>query len=126
MSMIEILGGLAVGCAVGYVAKDKLNPSTPSTQNSESEQLYAENEKLARRNKELECENEDLMADLQKIRRNVKYASGENEDMEDQLDAAKRELKSLCQQNDQLSAKVKEYKAACESLEAQLTMYKSK
>ena len=123
-----MIGGLAVGCAVGYVAKDKLASSsnTQSAKLAESKQLYDENEKLARRNKELERENEDLLIELQKVRKNAKNNSGDLEDIEDQLEAARREIKSLRQQNDTLSAKAREYKVACESLEAQLKMYKPK
>lgn len=126
--MIELIGGLAAGCVVGYIAKDKLSPTSDSRAagKAETEQLYAENEKLAKRNKELERETEDLLTELQKVRRSAKNDSGDLEDVEDKLDSALREIKALRQQNDTLVAKTKESKAACESLEAQLKAYKAK
>ena len=50
MGMIELVGSFAVGAVAGYVAKDRLSTSNNNS-STEKEQLYKENEKLARRNK---------------------------------------------------------------------------
>lgn len=127
--MISVLGALAVGGVVGYLAKDKISTSVSTGETKqhtqEIDQLYNENEKLVKRNKELERENEDLLVEIQKVRRNAKKEVNDADDIEDKLDSAQREIKSLRQQNEILTAKLREYKNACENLEIQITSLKS-
>lgn len=126
--MFGIIGSLVVGGVAGYVIKDKITPASDDKTSNPQElnSLYSENEKLAKRNKELERENEDLLAELQKVRRSARTDSNDMDDMEDKLESAQHEAKSLRKQNDVLAAKLKEYKTACESLEAQIAAYKAK
>ena len=94
MKMLEILGSFIVGGVAGMVAKDKLfaNSKHETQRQQELNTLYAENEKLTRRNKELERQSEDLLSELNKVRRQAKSNDDSKDDLEDELDKAKREL----------------------------------
>ena len=125
--MLEILTSFAVGGIAGYVIKDKLISQTQTETKSQIDlqSIYVENEKFARRNKELERENEDLLAEISKLRKQAIFKDSNSDDLEDALDSAKREVKSLRQQNETLTIKLKEYKAACESLEREVESLKN-
>ena len=126
--MIEIIGAFILGGVAGAIAKDQLMSSGAREVNKQREldDLYFENEKYARRNKELERQVEDLLSDLNKARRQAKENDSSQDDIEDELDKAKRELKHLRLQNDELARKLKEYKLACEVQEAEITSLKEK
>lgn len=126
--MLSILTSFAVGGVAGYVIKDKISPKSQGNtkQPTDLEAVYAENEKYARRNKELERENEDLLAEIAKLHKQARNHETDADDLEDALEAANREVKSLRQQNESLSAKLKDYKVACESLKLDLEKFKNK
>lgn len=126
--MLGLLTSFAIGGVAGYVIKDKITPQTTAEpkQSSDMQTVYAENEKFARRNKELERENEDLLAEISKLRKQAKNNDSDSDELEDALDAAKRENKSLRQQNESLNIKLGEYKAACEALEHEVENLKNK
>lgn len=126
--MVELIGGIIVGGVAGVALKDKLvgaNVQKDSKQ-KEFESLYAENEKFSKRNKELERQVEDLLSELNKVRKKAKDSDDDQDDLQDELDRAKREVKNIRLQNDELARKVKEYKAACEAQEAEISMLKQK
>ena len=56
MKMIEVLSAFLLGGATGFVAKDKLfdNKGQQTDKQNELNDLYAENEKFSKRNRELE------------------------------------------------------------------------
>lgn len=126
--MIELLGGIVIGGLAGVALKDKiLGANTQNeTKQKEIDSLYAENEKFSKRNKELERQVEDLLSELNKIRRKAKDADDDHDALQDNLDMAKKELKNLRQQNDDLSRMIKDYKAACDAQEAEISMLKQK
>ena len=54
MKMIEIIGAFFAGGVVGAIAKDKLSGAKQQNiSQTEIDAIYAENEKLSRRNKEM-------------------------------------------------------------------------
>ena len=124
--MIEFISGAAIGAVVGVVAKDKLmaNNVQNNAQKQEMDTLYAENEKLRKRAKELERQVEDLMASVDRNRRDLKNRENDHEDMEDELDNSKTEIKKLRRLNQALTAQVEEYKAACSIYESELNQFK--
>ncbi|MBQ9474875.1 MAG: hypothetical protein IJU69_01275, partial [Bacteroidales bacterium] len=81
--MIELLSGILIGGAAGFVAKDKFFPDSKAEQaKQQAETLFAENEKFASRNKELERQVEDLLAEVSKVRKEAKRQDDEQDDME--------------------------------------------
>ena len=126
MNMIELISGVVIGGAAGIALKDKLlgGNSQDSSKQKEVASLYAENEKISKRNKELERQVEDLLSELNKIRRKAKDADDDHDDLEDALDKAKRESRNLRLQNDELARKIQEYKAACEAQELEIKSLK--
>lgn len=128
MKMIELLGGIVIGGVAGVALKDKLLGVQGQSINKqkEMESLYAENEKFSRRNKELERQIEDLLSELNKIRKKIQNADDDHDDIEDELNRAKKDLKSIHLQNEELVRKVREYKSACESQEAEISLLKEK
>jgi hypothetical protein len=127
MKMIELIGGFLVGGVTGVALKDKILGNTQNdAQQRALDNLYAENEKFSRRNKELERQVEDLLAELNKIRKKSKEADDEQIDLEDDLDKAKRELKNIRFQNEELTRKLKEYKVTCETQAAEISLLKEK
>jgi len=94
--MIGTLLSFAVGGATGYIIKDKLSSgdNNQSKNRTEINEIFSENEKIARRNKELERENEDLLAEIAKLRRQANEQDVDSDAMEDALDSAKREIKT--------------------------------
>lgn len=126
--MIELLGGFVLGGAAGFIAKDKIAGTSQKNNKAQQEidTLCNENDKLRRRNKDLERQVEDLLSELKKARRASEKNDDRSDDLEDELDDAKRELRSLRQQNDELARRVKEYKTACETQEAEINMLKEK
>lgn len=128
MNMVELIGGIIVGGVAGVALKDKLVGANTQIDNKQKEldSLYTENEKISKRNKDLERQVEDLLAELNKVRKKAKESDDDQDDLQDELDKAKRELKNTRLQNDELARKVKEYKAACEAQEAEISMLKQK
>ena len=60
------------------------------------------------------------------MRKRAQAHDEDNDDLEYELDKAKRTAKNLQQQNDELVRKIKEYKAECESLKAEIENLKNK
>lgn len=123
--MIEALLGLGVGAVGGYVVRGQMAPTTPDN-TQEQQELYNENEKLARRNKEQERRIEDLMAEVAKLQRKAKSSSNASDDMQDSLDDAKAETAKLRRMCDKLTASLEEYKRACAAQEAEIKALKEK
>lgn len=124
--MIEFIAGAIIG-AGGMVAKELLTGNgqqTNAAQKRETEQLFAENEKLRNRNRQAERRIEDLMAEIQKLTRKTKDQVDSKDDLEDDLTDAKLKLRKLQQQNDELMRKVQEYKSACDSYEQEIAQLK--
>lgn len=124
--MIEFIAGAIIG-AGGMVAKELLTGNgqqTNAAQKRETEQLFAENEKLRNRNRQAERRIEDLMAEIQKLTRKTKDQADSKDDLEDDLTDAKLKLRKLQQQNDELMRKVQEYKSACDSYEQEIAQLK--
>ncbi len=128
MNMIGFIVGIAVGGIAGVVLKDKLMGTNTQDNGKQKEidSLCAENEKIRNRNKELERQVEDLLSELNKVRKKAKESDDDQDDLQDELDRAKRELKNVRMQNEELARKVKEYKSACEALEAEISLLKTK
>lgn len=128
MNMVELIGGIVIGGVAGVALKDKLMGANTQIENKQKEldSLFVENEKYRIRNKDLERQVEDLLSELNKVRKNAKEANDQHDDLEDELDHSKKELKALRIQNDELARKVKEYKAACEAQEAEISILKAK
>lgn len=126
--MVELIGGIVIGGVVGVALKDKLVGANTQSDNKQKEidSLCAENEKFRKRNKELERQVEDLLSEMGKLRKKAKDADDDQDDLQDELDKAKREMRNIRLQNDELVRKVKEYKAACEAQEAEISMLKQK
>lgn len=126
-SMMEFVLGAVIGCAGGYVAKDKLfsNPQNDLKEKRERDELYAENEKLRSRNKEAERRIEDLVSQNERLNKAAKRTSDNTDDLQDDLEDAKNEIKKLRRQNDELLAKINEYKTACESYEIEINKLKN-
>lgn len=126
-----IAGGitcLIAGTVIGFIAKDKLfnNKSEVNKMQRDLDLIYSENEKLSRRNKELERQVEDLLSELNKVRKQAKSNDEDKDEIEDELDKMKREVKNLRMQNEALACKVKEYKTAYEEKEAEILLLKEK
>lgn len=128
MEVLGLFGGIVVGGIVGVLAKDKIMGSSPNEkkQKNEIDTLCDENEKLSKRNKELERQVEDLLSELGKVRKQAQNADDDHDALEDDFDRAKKELKSIRMQNEELVRKIKEYKTACESQEAEIAYLKEK
>lgn len=126
--MIELLGGIVIGSVVAVTLKEKIWGTQDQNTNKQQElnNLYEENEKFSRRNKELERQVEDLLSELNKVRKKAQIADDDHDDLQDELDRAKKDLKSVRLQNDELVRKVREYKAICESQEAEISLLKEK
>lgn len=126
--MVEFIGGVLIGGVAGIALKDKVlgGGANEAKREAEMKSLYAENEKFAKRNKELERLVEDLQSELARMRRNAKDKDSINEDIEDELDRVRKDLKMSVIQRDELSRKVKELTATCASQEAEIKMYKEK
>ena len=126
--MIELLGGIVIGSVVAFTLKEKILGTQDQNTNKQQElnNLYEENEKFSRRNKELERQVEDLLSELNKVRKKAQIADDDHDDLQDELDRAKKDLKSVRLQNDELARKVREYKATCESQEAEISLLKEK
>jgi len=126
--MIEVLGAFVLGGVAGAYAKGKFS-GVQNQQNSKQQEidyLCSENEKLSRRNKELERQVEDLLVELNKVRKQAKANDDEQDDFEDDVLKAKNEVKKVCQQYDEMTRKLNEYKRACESQESEISMLKEK
>lgn len=126
--MIELLGGIVIGSVVAFTLKEKILGTQDQNTNKQQElnNLYEENEKFSRRNKELERQVEDLLSELNKVRKKAQIADDNHDDLQDELDRAKKDLKNVRLQNDELARKVREYKATCESQEAEISLLKEK
>lgn len=124
--MIEFIAGAAIG-AGAMVAKDVILGD--KEKNSSSQQrlndLFAENEKLRNRNREAERKIEDLMAENQRLKKRFKEKDETSDDLEDDLADARQRIRKLLEQNDELTRKVQEYKAACDSYEAEINKLKA-
>lgn len=125
--MTELIIGVALGAA-GMYAKDKfLGNSTTNelnTKKRELEEVYAENEKFRKRNKDLSRQVEDLQIENEKLKRRSNDMDDAHYDLEDDLSKAKSEAKKLRAQNDELYMKLQEYKQACESYELEISRLK--
>lgn len=128
MHFSELLSGLLIGGVGGYLAKGKLSSSDSqlSEKQHEIDSLCIETEKLSKRNKELERQVEDLLSEITKIRKQAKQNDDDQDDLEDEVLRLKREIADMRTQNLDLTRKMKEYKSACESLEAELSLMKRK
>ncbi len=125
--MIEFIAGAAIG-AGAIVAKDVIVGNKGSNRSSQQQQLndlYAENEKLRNRNREAERKIEDLMAENQQLKKRFKEKDETSDDLEDDLADARQKIKKLLEQNDELTRKVQQYKAACDSYEAEINKLKA-
>lgn len=126
MKMIEFIAGAAIG-AGAIVAKDVIagDKEKNSSNQQQLNNLYAENEKLRNRNREAERKIEDLMAENQRLKKRFKEKDETSDDLEDDLADARRKIKKLLEQNDELTRKVQQYKAACDSYEAEINKLKA-
>ena len=72
--MIELVSGLVIGGLAGVALKDKIvgSSSQSDAKQRELDELYSENEKFRKRNKEAERQIEDLFAQIDKLRRDSK------------------------------------------------------
>jgi len=130
--MVEFIIGAAVG-AGAMIAKDAMSNSSGNNvsgskqaNRQETEELYAENEKLRNRNRDAERRIEDLTRELQKANARFKEKDDNTDDLEDDLADAKSKIKKLTQQNDELMRKVQEYKLACEGYEQEINQLKNR
>jgi chromosome segregation ATPase len=127
MNMIEFIAGAVLG-AGGMVARDFLTGNgqqANAAQKRETEQLYAENEKLRDRNKQAERQIEDLLAEVAQLRKKSKSTDNDRDDLQDELDSAKAKVRKLTTQNDELLRKVKEYQNACANYEQEISRMKN-
>ena len=117
MKMIELVSGLVIGGLIGIVLKEKIvgSSSQSDAKQRELDELYSENEKFRKRNKEAERQIEDLFAQIDKLRRDSKNNEGAHDDLEDELNRLRREVSSLRSHNDNLITQLKEYKESCEA-----------
>ena len=128
----QLAGVLGAFGAGAMLAKDSMSGSKnnsgtqASTSQQQTNELYAENEKLRNRNKEAERRIEDLTRELQKANARFKDKDDSADDLEDDLADAKAKIRKLTQQNDELLRKVQEYKMACESYEEEIQQLKNK
>lgn len=124
MDMVELIGGIIVGGVAGVALKDKIMGANSQTDNKQKEldSLYAENEKLSKRNKDLERQVEDLLSELNKVRKKAKDSDDDQEDLQDELDKSKGNLKTfVCKmtnllanlKNTNLHVKHKRQKSQC-------------
>lgn len=127
--MTELIIGIAIGAA-GMYAKDKVFGNSTARELEEKrrelDNLYTENEKYHKRNKDLSRQVEDLQIENDKLKRQVKDNNNDYNDIQDELDEAKNEIKRLHMQNDELCQKMQEYKSACESYEFEINHLKGK
>jgi chromosome segregation ATPase len=125
--MTELIIGVALG-AVGMYAKDKfLGNSETNKLNAkkrELDELYTENDKIRKRNKDLTRQVEDLQLENIKLQKRIDDMDDSHNVLEDDLYKIKGELKKLRIQNDELYKKLQEYKSACESYELELSRLK--
>lgn len=126
MHFSELLTGLIVGSVGGYLANGKMSKSDSrlAEKQNEIDSLCNENEKFSKRNKELERQVEDLLNEITRIRRQAKQNDDDQDDLEDEIFRLKREISDMRTQNLDMTRKMKEYKTACESLEAELSLMK--
>ena len=125
--MIEFIAGAVIG-AGGMVAKDYLTGNgqqANAAQKRETEQLYAENEKLRSRNKQAERQIEDLLAEVEQLRKKSKATDNDRDDSQDELESAMAKVRKLTTQNDELLRKIKEYQTACANYEQEISRLKN-
>lgn len=120
--MIEFILGAAVG-AGAIMLKDSMSneKSINSIKQSEANQLSAENDKLRRRNKELERNIEDLLMENKRLNKNVRETMDKDENSEDRIEDLLAELKRIKQQHLETQAQLDEYKVACKNYEQQIS-----
>lgn len=127
--MTELIIGIAIGAA-GMHAKDKVLGNSAARdleeKKRELDNMYAENEKFRKRNKDLSRQVEDLLLENDRLKRQVKDNNNDHDDLQDELDDAKAEIKKLRMQNDEMYRKIQEYKSACESYEIEIARLKEK
>ena len=128
MKMIELVSGLVIGGLAGVALKDKIvgSSSQSDAKQRELDELYSENEKFRKRNKEAERQIEDLFAQIDKLRRDSKNNEDAHDDLEDELNRLRREVSSLRSHNDNLITQLKEYKESCEAQAAQIRLLKER
>lgn len=125
--MIEFIAGAVIG-AGGMVAKDYLTGNgqqANDAQKRETEQLYAENEKLRSRNKQAERQIEDLLAEVEQLRKKSKATNNDRDDLQDELESAMAKVRKLTTQNDELLRKIKEYQTVCANYEQEISRLKN-
>ena len=125
--MIEFIAGAVIG-AGGMVAKDYLTGNgqqANDAQKRETEQLYAENEKLRSRNKQAERQIEDLLAEVEQLRKKSKAKNNDRDDLQDELESAMAKVRKLTTQNDELLRKIKEYQTVCANYEQEISRLKN-
>ena len=125
--MIEFIAG-AVRGAGGMVAKDYLTGNgqqANDAQKRETEQLYAENEKLRSRNKQAERQIEDLLAEVEQLRKKSKATNNDRDDLQDELESAMAKVRKLTTQNYELLRKIKEYQTVCANYEQEISRLKN-
>ncbi len=126
--MIELVSGLVIGGLIGIVLKEKIvgSSSQSDAKQRELDELYSENEKFRKRNKEAERQIEDLFAQIDKLRRDSKNNEDAHDDLEDELNRLRREVSSLRSHNDNLITQLKEYKESYEAQAAQISLLKER
>lgn len=124
--MLFFFLGAGVGAAGIYFVNKSQNQNSANSSKEELESLYAENEKLRRRNKETERQSEDLLAELESFRRKMNSTIEDQDDLQDDLDNAKRKIKNLTAENEELKRKVSEYQTACNAMEKEIASLKAK
>ena len=126
--MIELVSGLVIGGLIGIVLKEKIvgSSSQSDAKQRELDELYSENEKFRKRNKEAERQIEDLFAQIDKLRRDSKNNEDAHDDLEDELNRLRREVSSLRSHNDNLITQLKEYKESYETQAAQISLLKER
>ena len=128
MRMIELISGLVIGGLIGVALKEKIleSSSQSDAKQRKLDELYLENEKFRKRNREAERQIEDLFAQIDKLRRESKNNEDTHDDLEDELNRLKREVSSLRSYNDNLITQLKEYKESCEAQAAQISLLKER
>ena len=126
--MSNFIGGFITGAIVGtvtgvYITKNKKEASV-SPKIDPNNDIYIENERFSKRNKEMSREIEDLQYENRKLRKSIDAKYDDQDDLESDLSKIKREVKQLQSENNKLLLELKEYKAACEGYELEIARLK--
>lgn len=124
--MSNFIGGFITGAAVGTTAgvyiKNKLSGegNKELSLKSQLDEIYLENERFSKRNKEMEREIENLQFENKKLKKSLDEKYDDKDDLESEVNTIKRKVNLLQSQNDNLLLELKEYKTACEGYELEI------